>query len=343
MQQQRFGAVSKLESSRLTQSWVNNGCLVLVSLGQGSLPCLVRSGTVGRAGLTCVTGLRDKVPHNGCGCLQRCSTNPGMNQEVEQNSLVERRNLFFRAKLSSQAQRHEDCLRLLHELSCLGVELSQAERALFARSFKKAFLQRVQSLRGLLYSDLVRNSAYETFIGRLEQDCLAICQDAIACLDQLLGLPSIGAEFRVFCLRLRGDYCRYQVQLLGANHPLVGESELAYKTASAIAERHLSPAHPERLRTHLNFALFLRRTLTEDDKAFLVTKEALGNAFAIDLIPQASLSVLEQLTYNLCLWARPHEGPRNITVGHQRTATLPPCSTKQQCAHCLGRFNDACP
>lgn len=178
----------------------------------------------------------------------------------------------------AQVQQPEESLAARKVIAQLEEDLSTNERSLLCQSFEVVFLQRQHPL----FAALERASDIASERRQLQQDCLALCTEALRCLGQLLRITST-AEAQVFCYRMKGDYSRYQAELLlpEVHHRwAVLTAHASYAMALELAEKHLSAAHPERMRATFNYAVFLERQLESHEEALALAKEALQKAIA---------------------------------------------------------------
>ncbi|XP_030862957.2 14-3-3 protein epsilon-like isoform X1 [Gorilla gorilla gorilla] len=116
---------------------------------------------------------------------------------------------------------------------------------------------------------IVLQSVPHDHCNKVETELKLICGDVLDVLDKHLIPAARTGKSKVLYYEMKGDYHRYLAEFAtGNDRKEVAENSLvAYKAASDIAVRELSPMHPIHLCLALNFSIFSCEILNFPDPA----------------------------------------------------------------------------
>jgi len=232
------------------------------------------------------------------------------------------------ARLSDQAERHEDMVKFMRNVADMGSELTLEERNLLSVAYKNAVGARRSAWRALTTLELkVSGKHIETikeYRSKIEIEFEELCKQILTILSEQLLPTAVEAESKVFYLKLKGDYFRYLAEFsTGDNHRKAAEdAHEAYKAASSVALNDLAPTNPIRLGLALNFSVFYYEVLNSPDRACLLAKAAFDDAISVmDSLDEEqykdSATIMQLLRDNLTLWtsdaaATDQQGDMNV-------------------------------
>jgi 14-3-3 protein epsilon len=235
---------------------------------------------------------------------------------------------IFMARLSDQAERHEDMVKFMRNVADMGSELTLEERNLLSVAYKNAVGARRSAWRALTTLELkVSGKHIETikeYRSKIEVEFEELCKQILTILSEQLLPTAVEAESKVFYLKLKGDYFRYLAEFsTGDNHRKAAEdAHEAYKAASSVALNDLAPTNPIRLGLALNFSVFYYEVLNSPDRACLLAKAAFDDAISVmDSLDEEqykdSATIMQLLRDNLTLWtsdaaATDQQGDMNV-------------------------------
>ncbi|EPY31704.1 tyrosine 3-monooxygenase/tryptophan 5-monooxygenase activation protein [Strigomonas culicis] len=203
------------------------------------------------------------------------------------------------------------CMRKVVKLNN---ELDTDERNLLSVAFKNVISPRRNAWRVITTIES-RESAKESsenlpLITNLrkefEAEMSGVCDELISLLDTYL-IPAVqSGEPKVFYLKLKGDYHRYQAEIVpGEGHKQAALD--AYQKATDVANSSLAPTHPIRLGLALNFSVFYYEIMKEHEKGFQLARQAYDEAVTElesldDEAYKESNVIVRLLRDNLSLW-----------------------------------------
>lgn len=232
-------------------------------------------------------------------------------------SSTSREDLVYLAKLAEQAERYEEMVENMKNVTALGEELSVEERNLLSVAYKNVIGARRASWR--IVSSIEQkeeskgNSAQVELIKdyrqKIEKELTEICEDILAVLEKYLIPSAESGESKVFYYKMKGDYFRYLAEFAVSEKrkDAADKSLESYQSASEIAGVELPPTHPIRLGLALNFSVFYYEILNSPDKACHLAKLAFDDAIAeLDTLSEESYKdstlIMQLLKDNLTLW-----------------------------------------
>jgi len=243
------------------------------------------------------------------------------------NSLVEQ------AKLAEQAERYDDMVKFMKELTVTVAQnseegLSDEQRNLLSVAFKNVVGARrsawriINSLLDKKNAEGGSTSLTKSYREEIEKELKERCNEVLELIDKYL-LPSAksegdkGTEGKVFYEKMKGDYYRYLVEVTTGEDrkQLSHQSKEAYDTATKTAET-LATTHPIKLGLALNFSVFHYEIMNDAKKACELAKKAFDDAIAeLDSLKEESYKdstlIMQLLRDNLTLWTSENENDDN--------------------------------
>jgi len=237
--------------------------------------------------------------------------------------MASREDNVYLAKLAEQAERYDEMVSAMKAVGELNTELTIEERNLLSVAYKNVIGARRASWR--IVSSIeqkeekrgndAHRKAISEYRGKIEKELSDICADILGLLDKNLIPSATSSESKVFYYKMKGDYHRYLAEFLtGEKRNEASDASLnAYKAASDIAEKELTPTHPIRLGLALNFSVFYYEIAGSPDSACRLAKKAFDDAIAdLDSLPEDSYKdstlIMQLLRDNLTLWTTDMQG-----------------------------------
>mmetsp|Transcript_44515 Transcript_44515/g.105493 ORF Transcript_44515/g.105493 Transcript_44515/m.105493 type:complete len:253 (-) Transcript_44515:116-874(-) len=225
----------------------------------------------------------------------------------------------FMARLAEQAERYEDMVEYMKRVAMMGAELSLDERNLLSVAYKNSVgarrsawrnvhsLEEKEAGKGPAVVELMRG-----YRAKVEQELNQKCSEILQILQTvLLPLPSATSEPKVFYLKMKGDYHRYQAEYAAGDvqSKCAQDAHDSYQEATSLATGPggLPATHPIRLGLALNFSVFYYEVYGAPDKACALARAAFDEA--VQSMGQLeedqykdSATILQLLRDNLTLW-----------------------------------------
>ncbi|XP_020609877.1 14-3-3 protein 2-like [Orbicella faveolata] len=226
--------------------------------------------------------------------------------------MSEREKNVFLAKLAEQAERYEEMAEYMWKVAKEGPKLSTEERNLLSVAYKnvigakRAAWRIVSSLEAKAEGKEEKNKELsKKFRLQIEKELNEVCEQIISLLEDPLIPDADDTESKVFFLKMKGDYYRYQAEISDDS----GRKEDA-REAYAKAEEEgkgLPCTSPIRLGLALNYSVFHYEILRDSDKACKVAKTAFDDAIGdLDTLSEDSYKdstlIMQLLRDNLTLW-----------------------------------------
>ncbi|XP_077433128.1 14-3-3 protein zeta/delta-like [Vanacampus margaritifer] len=219
-----------------------------------------------------------------------------------------------KAKLAEQAERYDDMAAAMKSATENNeAELTSEERNLLSVAFKNVVGARrsswrvVASIAAKAESDRQKGLAKD-YQEKIEAELKGICQDVLDLLKNLIPKASL-PESKVFFLKMKGDYHRYQAEVAMGDdkQDIIKESEQAYQEAFETSKDNMQPINPIRLGLALNFSVFYYEIQNSPEKACELAKTAFDEAIAElktlnDDSYKDSTLIMQLLRDNLTLW-----------------------------------------
>lgn len=224
------------------------------------------------------------------------------------------------AKLAEQAERYDDMVNYMKELTMQGGMLTDEQRNLLSVAFKNVVGARRSAWRIISSIEQKQidkgegadNSLASTYRVEIEKELQDRCGEVLDLIDKYL-LATVDetpkpTEAKVFYLKMKGDYYRYLVEVTTGNsrEDLSQKSKEAYESATLEAEQ-LPSTHPIKLGLALNFSVFHYEIMNDGKKACELAKRAFDAAIAeLDNLKEDSYKdstlIMQLLRDNLTLW-----------------------------------------
>ncbi|XP_075492332.1 14-3-3-like protein 16R [Primulina tabacum] len=231
----------------------------------------------------------------------------------------QREEYVYNAKLAEQAERYEEMVEFMEKVvvAVEGDELTAEERNLLSVAYKNVIGARRASWR--IISSIEQKeesrgnhshvSSIKTYRSKIESELSSICHGILKLLDSKLIGSAANSDSKVFYLKMKGDYHRYEAEFkTGSGRKEAAENTLsAYQAAQDIATAELTPTHPIRLGLALNFSVFHYEILNSPEKACNLAKQAFDDAIGeLDTLGEESYKdstlIMQLLRDNLTLW-----------------------------------------
>mmetsp|Transcript_23195 Transcript_23195/g.64822 ORF Transcript_23195/g.64822 Transcript_23195/m.64822 type:complete len:255 (+) Transcript_23195:118-882(+) len=225
-------------------------------------------------------------------------------------------NLFM-AFLAEQAGRYEDMVEYMKRVATMGPELNCDERNSFSSAFKTSVGARRQAWR--VVANVVETKAQQgdeiavqvlrSYLHKLELELRQKCDEVLDILSKHLVVNANDKEAKVFYLKMKGDYHRYQAEFTtgGAKVTCLTDAETAYQQATELANEHLPVTSHLRLGLALNFSVHYYEGLNDPEKACSLAKAAYDGAMPhMNEVDPAAVDdtamMLKLIQDNLTLW-----------------------------------------
>jgi len=232
---------------------------------------------------------------------------------------MDRDSLVYRAKLAEQAERFDEMVADMKDVTKQPQELTVEERNLLSVAYKNVIGSRRASWRVITSieqkGDADKMSIIRDYKTKIENELLEICNDILSIIEENLIPNSTSEEAKVFYYKMKGDYHRYLAEFQkGYAHETSASAALkAYQAASGVASADLPPTHPIRLGLALNFSVFYYEILNSPDRACHIAKQAFDDAIAeLDTLSEESYKdstlIMQLLRDNLTLWTSDNTG-----------------------------------
>jgi len=226
------------------------------------------------------------------------------------------------AKLAEQAERYDDMVQFMTQLTEKNQILTDEQRNLLSVAFKNVVGARrsawriISSMEQRCIEKGEGNQAElaKKYREEIEKELEARCQEVLKLIDDsLLKTVDQGErpdEAKVFYLKMKGDYYRYLVEVKETTNPergqLAEQSKEAYGNATEAAEG-LTNTHPIKLGLALNYSVFHYEIMNDGTKACELAKKAFDDAIAeLDSLKEDSYKdstlIMQLLRDNLTLW-----------------------------------------
>ena len=226
----------------------------------------------------------------------------------------------YMAMLAEQCNRFEEMTEFLeHMLKSREKDLNSDERNLLSIAYKNSVTSRRTSLRTIIAYEMKEkkkeNSTFLPFIQeyrkKIEDELSKMCNNVITVIDDFLLKRAEDSEAKVFYLKMKGDYNRYNAEYAqGDAKTKVAEAALeAYKKATEEA-KSLSTIHPITLGLSLNFSVFYYEVYNNHELACQIAKSTLDaankelpqNVDEEDEQYRDAISIINLLKENLEMW-----------------------------------------
>lgn len=230
------------------------------------------------------------------------------------------------AKLAEQAERYDDMVMYMKDLTEKKGKLSDEQRNLLSVAFKNVVGARRSAWRiisSIGQKKPVQNPVItENYRKEIEKELKERCNDVLVLIDNYLlknvvSTENNAIEGKVFYLKMKGDYYRYLVEVTTGDEraDLAEKSKNAYDEATEAASE-LTNTHPIKLGLALNFSVFHYEIMNDGKVACHLAKQAFDSAIAeLDNLKEDSYKdstlIMQLLRDNLTLWTSESEADQD--------------------------------
>ncbi|XP_039253123.1 14-3-3 protein beta/alpha-1-like [Styela clava] len=236
---------------------------------------------------------------------------------------LSRDDVLVRAKLAEQAERFRDMSQAMKALAEMGTDLTNDERNMFSFGYKNVVGKLRSSWR--VVSSMEQQCEEEEpwkfekiqiYREKIQAEIEATCLEVSQLIDNHLMRLASNDEAKVFYLKMKGDYFRYQAEVVGdpdRRRKIVSTADRSYKEAIEVAESSLRPVNPIRLGLVLNYSVFLYEVKAANKRAIKLAKEAFEealqelDAFRDDAYKDSTI-VMQLIRDNVSMWSS-SDGP----------------------------------
>jgi 14-3-3 protein epsilon len=224
----------------------------------------------------------------------------------------------YMAKLAEQAERFQEMVDSMKKVAQLGTELTVDERNLLSVAYKNVIGARRAAWRiisSIEAKEVERNESQAKITKvkehreKIEGELTNICNDVLTVLDTNLIPATTSSESKVFYLKMKGDYLRYNAEFSTGEvrKDAANKALAAYKSAIEVAKSDMPPTNPIRLGLVLNFSVFYYEILNSQEEACSLAKQAFDDAISgLDKLSDDSYKettlILQLIRENLSLW-----------------------------------------
>jgi len=214
------------------------------------------------------------------------------------------------AKLAEQAERYDDMVKFMKQLTMMDGVLTDEQRNLLSVAFKNVVGARRSAWRivSSIEHKQTEKSLPRKYREEIEKELQERCNEVLSLIDNHLLKSVVNTEAKVFYLKMKGDYYRYLVEVTTGEprKELSGKSDDAYKEATEVA-KDLPSTHPIKLGLALNFSVFHYEIMDNGKEACVLAKKAFDDAIAeLDNLKEESYKdstlIMQLLRDNLTLW-----------------------------------------
>ncbi|KAK3826926.1 MAG: 14-3-3 domain-containing protein [Linnemannia elongata] len=206
---------------------------------------------------------------------------------------TERETNVYMAKVAEQAERYDEMVSHMKDITKHHVPLTLEERNLLSVAFKnligarRAAWRIVSSIEEKEISNNRENRVenLKVYRAKIEMELHKTCADIFHILDDEV-IPFVDAtdknECLVFYYKMKADYYRYVAEITKDDERKKASdtAEGLYREATDLAS-DLDHTHPIRLGLALNYSVFYYEILSNAEKACDIAKGAMDNAIAL--------------------------------------------------------------
>ena len=228
-----------------------------------------------------------------------------------------REEYVYLAKLYERAERFDDMVKFINKFVELDPSLTNEERNILSAGYKNVISNKRASwrlLNSMEKKEEKKNSPQLTYLKEvktnIENEMIKICTDIQKVIDTYLLPNAKDSETKVFFLKLKGDYYRYNSEFaLGSDFDnAVNLADKAYKEAYEIANKDIPIANSTRLGLALNYSVFYYEIKNLKEEACTIAKNAFDEAMKVldeleKVKAKDTLLIIQLLKENLILWS----------------------------------------
>ena len=225
--------------------------------------------------------------------------------------------LLYLARITEQAERHEETIKYMEEIVKIKKEdLNIEERNLLSAAYKNCVSSRRSAWRSIYGIEIKEKNNSSKYLGLvtelkniLEKELGDLCERMLRLIDQYLLKKTTSTESKVFYLKMKGDYYRYLAEFTsGDKHGQVSnQSLIAYKEANDLAAE-LACTNPIKLGLALNFSVFYYEVMNDPATACQIANQAFQEGIQqLEKIEddqyKDSTTILQLLKENIDMWS----------------------------------------
>ena len=228
-----------------------------------------------------------------------------------------REEYVYLAKLYERAERFDDMVKFINKFVELDPSLTNEERNILSAGYKNVISNKRASwrlLNSMEKKEEKKNTPQLTYLKEvktnIENEMIKICTDIQKVIDTYLLPNAKDSETKVFFLKLKGDYYRYNSEFaLGSDFDnAVNLADKAYKEAYEIANKDIPIANSTRLGLALNYSVFYYEIKNLKEEACTIAKNAFDEAMKVldeleKVKAKDTLLIIQLLKENLILWS----------------------------------------
>lgn len=234
------------------------------------------------------------------------------------------------AKLAEQAERYDDMVKHMKELTKKGDKLSDEQRNLLSVAFKNVvgarrsawrIISSIENKAGEKEGQSLSAEIAKQYRQEIEKELEDRCGEVLDLINDYLLKTVVDTqnptEAKVFYLKMKGDYFRYLVEVTTGEKRdgLAKQSQEAYSAATNEAN-DLPSTHPIKLGLALNFSVFHYEIMNDGNLACELAKRAFDDAIAeLDHLKEDSYKdstlIMQLLRDNLTLWTSETDQAQN--------------------------------
>jgi len=234
------------------------------------------------------------------------------------------------AKLAEQAERYDDMVKHMKELTKKGDKLSDEQRNLLSVAFKNVvgarrsawrIISSIENKAGEKEGQSLSAEIAKQYRQEIEKELEDRCGEVLDLINDYLLKTVVDTqnptEAKVFYLKMKGDYFRYLVEVTTGEKRdgLAKSSQEAYSAATEEAN-DLPSTHPIKLGLALNFSVFHYEIMNDGNLACELAKKAFDDAIAeLDHLKEDSYKdstlIMQLLRDNLTLWTSETDQAQN--------------------------------
>jgi len=236
--------------------------------------------------------------------------------------------LLFQARVSEQAERHEQTIRYMEEVVKVKKDdLNIEERNLLSAAYKNSVSSRRSAWRSIYAVEVKEKNLNSKYVGLvtdlknlLEKELSDLCERMLKLIDNHLIKKATSSESIVFYLKMKGDYYRYLAEFTsGDRHNEVAQHSLSsYKEANDLCS-NLACTNPIKLGLALNFSVFYYEVMNDAVTACQIANDAFQQGIQqLEKIEddqyKDSTTILQLLKENIDMWSADleQEGGENL-------------------------------
>ena len=228
-----------------------------------------------------------------------------------------REEYVYLAKLYERAERFDDMVKFINKFVELDPNLTYEERNILSAGYKNVISNKRASwrlLNSMEKKEEKKSSPQLTYLKEvktsIENEMTKICNEIQKVIDTYLLPNAKDSENKVFFLKLKGDYYRYNSEFaLGSEFDTaVNLADKAYKEAYEIANKDIPIANSTRLGLALNYSVFYYEIKNLKEEACTIAKTAFDEAMKVlddleKVKAKDTLLIIQLLKENLILWS----------------------------------------